>query len=140
MTTVSRFRPITAIFCTSVLILFLFALPQASCAANGTVSGRYLRHAGGTVILQLAIGSPAPQAVIVEQFLPAGTRVVSSAPPAQKINARAGVIKWLLIGVRPGRRVLTLKVAPAEAAGRVSAILRYRTADGGEIVAQRIVP
>lgn len=83
------------------LLVALLLLPVTGIAQE-SVSARYLGVSGDTVRLRLTIGSPAPQSLILEQYLPPGAKAVATSPSARQAG-NSGVVKWLFKGVSPGK-------------------------------------
>lgn len=115
------------------LILILFAPFFATSALGQQINAKYISASGSQIKLQLTIKNPAPQNVIIEQYVPVGTRVVSTNPRAKQTNLKNGVVKWLLKGLKPGKRVVSMKVSPplsSNAKGK----LTYRHPRNGTLV------
>ncbi len=115
----------------AVLLLFftLLCCPPASVASE-PVSARYLGVSGDTVRLRLTISEPAPQSLILEQYLPPGAQLVSASPSARQVR-NSSVVKWLFKHISAGSIDVSMQVAPPSAARSVSGTLRYRLPDGG---------
>lgn len=111
-----------------VTICFVFTGTAASAATK--VSGRWQQRTGKKIVLELALSSPAPLNIIVEQYLSGPVEVVTTTPHAKKIEQDGKVIKWLLRDVHSGTITLQtiLKKSHSE---KVSAIIRYRTPQSG---------
>lgn len=105
--------------------------------ASEPVSARYLGVTGDTVRLRVTIGSPAPQSLILEQYLPPGAQMVGSSPSARQVR-NSSVVKWLFKNVTPGDIDVTMRVSPPAAAKNVGGSLRYRMPGGGEMQELRI--
>jgi len=116
-------------------VLFQLCLPHDS-AASEPVSARYLGVSGDTVRLRLTISSPAPQNMILEQYLPPGAQLVSASPSARQIR-NSSVVKWLFKHISAGSIDVSMQVTPPSAARNVSGTLRYRL-PGGEMRELRI--
>ncbi len=114
----------------SLLSCFITAI-TATISSAEPATGRYISVSGDTIKLQLTIASPAPQNLILEQYVPPGTQILSTSPKARKINSKSGVVKWLFKGVSPGVTIVTMQVSPASATQAVNGILRYRLPGGG---------
>lgn len=113
-----------------------FFMQTASMASN-LVSGKHLKTSGKTLIVSLNVKSPAPSNLIVEQFLAPGNNISHTSPPAKKINARSGKIKWLFRKISPGKLTITT-VLKSPLRGTVSCVVRYRDPKSGQYVEQRI--
>jgi hypothetical protein len=116
-----------------ILSLLGCCIAAITATASGAepAKGHYLAPSGNTIKLQLNIASPAPQNLILEQYVPPGTQILNTSPKARKINSQAGVVKWLFKGVSPGITIVTMQVSPATATQDVNGILRYRIPGGG---------
>lgn len=115
-----------------ILLIPLFA----SAASGQEVKAKYISSSGSQIKIQLTIRQPAPQNIIIEQYLPAGTKVVSSTPKAKQRNSSSGVVKWLLKGLKPGKRVIVMKVAPP-LSDKASGRLTYRNPGDGRLIEKR---
>lgn len=115
-----------------VILLSTGFFPTQGCWAAEPVSARYLGVSGNTVRLRLTIGSPAPQNIILEQYLPSGAKLVTAAPPARQAR-NSGVVKWLFKRVSPGSIDVSMQVMPPAAARNVSGTLRYRLPESGKM-------
>lgn len=122
-----------------VIQLVIALLFHADKVYANPVRGQYLNTSGGTVLLQLHIASPAPQNLILEQYIPPGTTVLSTSPRARKVNSQSGVVKWLFKQISTGTINVSMKVSPNESSRAVNGTLRYR-AKGGQMVETRITP
>ncbi|MFV0439289.1 MAG: hypothetical protein ACK5PS_18060 [Desulfopila sp.] len=118
-------------------LLALASLPVCTGWAAEPVSARYVGVSGDTIRLRLTIGSPAPQNIILEQYLPAGCQLVSASPPTRQARG-SNVVKWLFKGISPGTIEVVMRVNPPEAAKRVNGSLRYRLKDSGKMKEIRI--
>lgn len=105
-------------------LLVLFFLPMPLLAGEPLISGRYLSGAGQDIQLQITVASPAPGTLIVIQKLQAGTVVEAATPAFHQYDAGKGEGKWLLTQIRPGRHVLSLRLAQPVAAGTISGEIR----------------
>lgn len=94
-----------------LLLFILVTFPAASVHAQ-QIDAKYLSGSGSQIKLRLTISAPAPQNVIIEQYVPSGTKIVSANPPIKKQNPKNGVVKWLLKGLRPGTRIVSMTVSP----------------------------
>jgi hypothetical protein len=119
------------------LIVFVLA-QQLACAAE-SVTGRYLSSAGTSVVLRLSMQKPSPANLIVEQYLASGNKIVAASPPAKKIDAAGGKVKWLLTNTQNRTITLTIQLkTPLQ--GKISAMVRYREPGSGSFTELRIVP
>lgn len=134
----SRLAAPAVLFICAVFTMFMFC-PRTASAAE-PVTGRYLKISGDTIRLQLTIRTPSPPSLILEQYLPPGTQVLSTSPMARQVNSRSGVVKWLFKGVSTGKITVTMQVSPAAAATRVTGTIRYRLPGGGGMTERRISP
>jgi len=118
-----------------LLTLLIFLLPPMPLlyAGEALVSGRYLNGAGQDIQLQITVASPAPSTLIVIQKLPAGTVIEAATPAFHQYDAGKGEGKWLLTQIRPGRHVLSLRLAHPAAAGAISGEIRYMDPSSGRL-------
>jgi len=122
--------PAPNVYWISIILLTLFALCPLQALAKDPVVGRYLQASGETIRLQLTVRDPAPQTLILQQLLPAGTRVTSTSPRAKKISQHNGEVKWLFTGVARGKIEVVMRVQPPVPAGTVKGSFRYRMPNG----------
>lgn len=111
-------------------VLTLLSFSAKTLVAAEAISAQYLDIKGDTVTLQVFVKSPIARGLIVEQHLPPGTRVLSTAPKAKMINSRSGVVKWLFRRTQPGRFLVTMKIAPIHAKQQVYATLVHKNKYG----------
>ncbi|MFA7382450.1 MAG: hypothetical protein WC001_03295 [Desulfurivibrionaceae bacterium] len=116
----------------TLLMLLLPPMPMLH-AGEVLVSGRYLSGAGQDIQLQITVASPAPGTLIVIQKLPAGTVIETAMPAFHQYDAGKGEGKWLLTQIRPGRHVLSLRLAQPVAAGTISGEIRYMDPASGRL-------
>ncbi|MGW8195365.1 MAG: hypothetical protein ACWGOX_13995 [Desulforhopalus sp.] len=122
-----------------LVAVFLSHFFITTAYGNGLVSARYLSASGKDIVLSLAIGTPAPASLIVEQYLPPGTTVLSTSPRAKKIDNTRGNVKWLFRNTASGNLRLSITLrAPIN--GGISATVRYRDPQSGAFTELRIAP
>jgi hypothetical protein len=121
------------------IFLIVFVLAQQLACAAESVTGRYLSSAGTSVVLRLSMQKPSPANLIVEQYLASGNKIVAASPPAKKIDAAGGKVKWLLTNTQNRTITLTIQLkTPLQ--GKISAMVRYREPGSGSFTELRIVP
>jgi len=108
-------------------------------AAENLVTGKYISSNGTDIILHLTIQNPAPANLIVEQYLGPENIILNTTPAAKKTDSTQGNIKWLFKNTRNGILSLTIHLS-APLNGDISAIVRYRTPQGGTFTELRITP
>ena len=126
------------------LIVFLTLMTSLffHCDANAAedlVTGKYISSSGTDIILHLTIQNPAPANLIVEQYLLPENTILTTSPPAKKLDNSQGNIKWLFKNTRNGTLSLAVHLS-APLSGDVSAIVRYRTPQGGAFTELKITP
>lgn len=122
----------------NVLFFLVLLLCHSSLAATA-VSGKHLSTAGKKIVLALSVRSPAPSSLIVEQYISPGNSVISTSPPAKKVNKKNGKIKWLFRNISPGRlTITTLLQRPLK--GTVNTFVRYRDPATGQYIEKNIHP
>lgn len=126
--------PIWSIFLIASLLVGL--LPISALAKS--VTGRYLKISGNTIVLEISVTKPAPTSIIVEQAFNKKNRVKSASPKPKKISSN-GQVKWLVTHIRPGKKRFTLQLA-APLQGSVRAVLRYRDPSNGQFTEKSIRP
>ncbi len=129
-------RPIAAIL---FVILIGGIFHGRAYAGDNLVSGKYASFTGNDIVLNLTIQNPAPANLIVEQYLSPENEIIATSPQAKKIDRVQGNIKWLFKNTRNG--ILSLSIRLSEPlSGEISAIVRYRSPQGGAFTELRIVP
>lgn len=111
-----------------------------SVSAADIVSGHYISSSGKTIELALDIQSPAPASLIIEQYLPPGTRVTGSQPKLKKYNIKKGKAKWLLKNVRSGKMIVQLQLADKIGKGNIRALLRCKDPASGDFIEKTVTP
>lgn len=124
--------------CYVALVCFLASVKTTW--AGGQVRGEYIPSSPKIIQLRISIGTPSPSHIIVTQRIPAGVKVVSSQPKAQKIDSGSGEVKWLLKKPQAGSQILTLELAEPVQASMVSATFRYRNPVTSQFVESAVSP
>lgn len=132
----NRYCPFLILFLATVMTLFYH---YKANAADNLVTGKYISSSGTDIVLNLTIQNPAPANLIVEQYLSPENNIVDTAPQAKKIDNAQGNIKWLFKNTRNGILSLSIRLS-SPMAGDISAIVRYRTPQGGAFTELRITP
>lgn len=122
------------------ILLYNLSLPAANARGSELVTCKYLASSGKRIELQIGVASPPPATLIVTQRLPRGTSVIGSSPKVKKINAKQGIVKWLLKRVQPGSFVLSLTLDQPLAPGMISGELQYKNPLTGVMVRMPIMP
>lgn len=122
----------------TILIVLLLILCTPLVSKADSVTGRYLKASGNTTILEISIGKPAPQSIIVEQSL-GNKNTIQSVSPKPKKTSGNGNIKWLLTKTRPGKRKFTVKLT-TPLNGSVRATLKFRDPVSGQFIEKNITP
>jgi len=121
------------------LIGLLFCM-EGHAFAEDSVHGTYISSEGRSIVLELQILSPPPSSLIVQQFLPPGTEIVSAKPELKQFRQDKGIAKWLLTKLAPGKLSIDLQLAATLPAGTVRAEVRYRDQITGKMVQKEIKP
>jgi hypothetical protein len=133
--------------CCPLLILSIFVLAMAigvfchdkAKATDSLVTGKYISSSGTEIVLNLTIQNPAPANLIVEQYLTPDNQIIDTSPQAKKIDNSQGNVKWLFKNTRNGILSLSIRLSnPLN--GDISAIVRYRSPQGGAFTELRITP
>jgi hypothetical protein len=127
----------SVLYTTALIALLLIALLPISASAN-SVTGRYLKAAGKTTIVQISVGKPAPPSIIVEQSLSNKNKITSARPKPKKISGN-GNTKWLLTNTRPGKQQFSVQFANP-ITGSIRTTLRYRDPANGQFIEKSITP
>lgn len=121
------------------IFLIVIVLGQQLVSAAESVTGRYLSATGTSVVLSLSLQKPSPANLIVEQYLASGNKIVATSPPAKKVDAAGGKVKWLLTNTQKRTITLTIQLA-SPLQGNIRAMVRYRDPGSGSFTELRIVP
>lgn len=132
------FHP-TILFFYIVTMAALCFVPSYAYAADNLVTGKYILSSATEIVLNLSIPNPAPANLIVEQYLSPGNAIASTSPQARKIDKAQGNVKWLFKNTKYGILSLSIKLS-SPLSGDVSAMVRYRSPQGGEFTELRITP
>ncbi|MBU1566367.1 MAG: hypothetical protein KJ630_12175 [Proteobacteria bacterium] len=132
----NRYHPFLTIFL--VMVMGIFCHHEAH-ATNSLVTGKYISYSGTDIVLHLTIQNPAPANLIVEQYLSPENVIIDTAPQAKKIDSAQGNIKWLFKNTRNGILSLSIQL-DSPLVDDISAIVRYRTPQGGAFTELRITP
>lgn len=127
----------TAVLVLTLLTFVTLISAYGAALAAEPVSASYLGVSGDTVRLRVTIGSPAPQNLILEQYLPPGAQMIGSSPSARQVK-NSGVVKWLFKNISPGNIDVSMRVSPPAAAKNVGGTIRYRMPGGGKMQELRI--
>lgn len=122
-------------FCLPLFFGAMLLLPPGFFAAE--ISSHYLSDKGKTIILQLSIGSPAPNTIIVVQHLPPGSNVINSSPPHNTYKKKSEKIKWLIKNPTSGNMAIQLHLQDQVDAGSFPATVRYMDSRSGAFKANR---
>ncbi len=120
------------------VVCFFLSISVTSGAAN-LVSGSYESSGGTDIVLTLAINTPSPSNLIVEQFISPGNNITSTSPTAKKINAARGEVKWLFRNIQSGSLSLSMQLG-SPLKGSVKAMIRYRDPETGRFSELVITP
>lgn len=131
--------PVKWIYLFGVFLAFVFCGGNVVSAAD-LVTGQYTSSSGKSITLSLNIHSPAPVSLIIEQYLPPGTEILTSKPEFKKYNRKKGKVKWLLKNIRSGKMTVSLKLANEIAQGSVQALLRCKDPSTGKFIEKKIHP
>ncbi|MDK9707667.1 MAG: hypothetical protein OEL83_11520 [Desulforhopalus sp.] len=108
-------------------------------AVDNLVSGKYFFSSETEIILNISIPNPAPANLIVEQHIASGNEIISTSPQARKIDKAEGKVKWLFKKTKDGILSLSIKLK-SPLSGDISAMVRYRSPQGGAFTELRITP
>ncbi len=122
----------------SVMVMFFFCHNKAN-ATDPLVTGKYISALGTEIVLNLTIQNPAPANLIVEQYLAPENKIIDTSPQAKKVDNSQGNIKWLFKNTRNGILSLSLRLSKP-LSGDISAIVRYRSPQGGAFTELKITP
>jgi hypothetical protein len=122
----------------SSMAIFFFCHNKAN-ATDSLVTGKYISAVGTEIVLNLTIQNPAPANLIVEQYLGPENKIVATSPQAKKVDNSQGNIKWLFKNTRNGILSLSLRLSKP-LSGDISAIVRYRSPQGGAFTELKITP
>lgn len=110
--------------------LLLTILPMQVYAGD-PVSAKYISSEGQKIVMELKIQSPAPNTVIVIQYLSKGTGIKQSDPPFDKYDPESCEAKWLLREVKSGTFRISMETAGSVKASDVRGEIRYKDPSTG---------
>lgn len=110
-----------------VMLVYLHPLPTAATE----VKAHYTSAQGKTINLELAVGNPPPNTIIVIQKVPPGAKIVRSTPPHKSYKKKRGEVKWLIKKPATGKMNIQFQLKNPVQAGSVSAMVRYLDANNG---------
>lgn len=122
----------------SLLFVVLSFLCITHSLAGEPITARYIKTAGDAVSVRITVSKPAPSNLILEQQLPAGTKILSTSPQAKKANTKKGTVKWLLKGLSPGTLDVSMRVSPAISSKDAKGKIRYRNPETGKMTDSQI--
>lgn len=127
-----------------LLIIFFAMVIGVFCdnnanATDSLVTGKYISSAGTEIVLDLTIRNPAPANLIIEQYLAPENTIIATSPQAKKIDKSQGNVKWLFKNTRNGILSLAIRLS-SPLSGDISAIVRYRSPQGGTFTELKITP
>lgn len=77
---------------------------------SGKISARFTEPRGTHIRWKIIIPSPAPAAVIVNQYIRPGSNINESSHPVSSYDQKKGVAKWILKGIQPGSLRMDMKI------------------------------
>ena len=129
-------RPLIMFFLAMVMAVFCH---NKANATDSLVTGKYTSSFGTEIVLDLTIQNPAPANLIVEQYLAPENTIINTSPRAKKIDNSQGNVKWLFKNTRNGILSLSIRLSKP-LSGDISAIVRYRSPQGGAFTELKITP
>lgn len=131
METIKRFCTRRHITLTLVMLFASLLLnPLPGGAAEEQVGGRY-KFKGRKISHRIIIPEDPPAAVILVQYLPAGTVIEKAVPHYSSYDPVNGVAKWLFTEVQPGPMKVKVKLGQKVPRDQVSAEVLFKDAVGG---------
>lgn len=125
-------------FLACFILVFAALFPSVNQAAPASLTARYRQAEGTGLTVEINIGSPPPSSLILVQRLPPGIRLLSASPAANNVNTEKGEVKWLLHSIPPGSLLVEMTLDRAVAADEISAEIRYKPPEGGEMITQPV--
>ena len=120
------------------MVMGVFCHSEAN-ATDSLVTGKYISVFGTEIVLNLTIQNPAPANLIVEQYLAPENKIIDTSPQAKKVDTSQGNVKWLFKNTRNGILSLSIRLSKP-LSGDISAIVRYRSPQGGAFTELKITP
>lgn len=111
----------------SLLLATVALLIAASALAGATISARYTQPRGTHITWEIKIPTPLPAVVIVTQYIPPGTDIVSSSHPVSSYDMDAGVAKFLLTPVSQGVLRMEMEISrPIRKKGEIRGEIMFK--------------
>lgn len=101
------FVPGMAVFIASFFCLYIACFPAIG---SEKISARFTEPRGTHIKWKIKIPSPAPAAVIVNQYIRPGSSINESSHPVSSYDQKKGVAKWILKGLQPGSLRMDMKI------------------------------
>lgn len=103
----SKSLPGMVIFAT---ILIYLCLACGTAIGTGKIRARFTEPRGTYITWWVKIPNPAPAAVLVNQYIRPGTKILESSHPVSSYDSEKGLAKWLLTGIKPGKLKMFMKI------------------------------
>jgi len=115
------------------LLLWTGLLTPPLLLAEPNMSARYIQASGTKLVIEISSGSNPPASVILVQRLPGETRILDSQPGYSNYNTKKNQAKWLLRNLKPGKSKVRITLDRAVAETGISAEIRFKPEQGGEM-------
>lgn len=119
-------------------LLWATLLSAAPAMAESGVSARYAQSSGNQLAIEIITGSNPPASIILIQNLPPGVSIISASPAPGNYNGGQSQVKWLLRNPASGASKITMKLDRKVAASEISAQIRFKPAQGGQMTTQPV--
>ncbi len=96
-----------AVFVVSLICLQIYSNPAIG---SEKIRARFTQPRGTHITWKIKIPSPAPAAVIVNQYIRPGSSINGSSHPVNAYDKQKGVAKWILTGIKPGTLKMYMKI------------------------------
>ena len=121
-----------------LIVIFLGVTGNyGNAKAETDITGAYSSASGKQIVLELNISSRSPVNLIVEQFIDPKNFILTTSPRAKKRSS--GKIKWLFRNISNDSLTISIRLRSA-LQGNISAIVRYRNPEDGQLIETQITP
>ncbi len=128
----SRSQILKVLACQTVLVSLLVFIAVGLCRADQ--ASATIGRDGNRVVLKISLPSPPPVNLIAQITVPPQVNIVSTSPPAAKVDKKKSIIKWLVKNPQPGASQFFVTTSPGVDPASVSAMILYRNPGDGSMI------
>ena len=105
------------------------------------IRAKFTEPRGTYIKWKIKIPSPAPAAVIVNQYIRPGTSINESSHPVNSYDQEQGIAKWILTGIKPGILKMEMKIdKPIRKKGEIRGEIIFQDQDANTIASVFMKP